>query len=167
MICCPAPGRPESAGLGWRVHHLMIWGTCCLQVVPNCRPLSVRNKTDVFIPGYCLTETGPSPSSEVLIAFRWSYSIISILQYIIPFDNWYLQGHTSFMLGLLGSYSCRYDDLYSTKCITNMSAKWWPFCTDLIVLTLKHWKMHGCIVSTVASDALVLKHQAIRILSTD
>ena len=34
-------------------------------------------------------------------------------------------------------------------------------------LTLKHWEMHGCIVSTVATDALVLKHQAISIHNTD
>ena len=34
-------------------------------------------------------------------------------------------------------------------------------------LTLKHREMHGCVVSTVATDALVLKHQAISILSTD
>ena len=36
-----------------------------------------------------------------------------------------------------------------------------------IVLTLKHRETHGCVVSTVATDALVLKHQAISILSTD
>ena len=29
------------------------------------------------------------------------------------------------------------------------------------ILTLKHWETHGCIVSTVATDVLVLKHQAI------
>ena len=34
-------------------------------------------------------------------------------------------------------------------------------------LTLKHWETHGCLVRTVATDALVLKHQAIGILSTD
>ena len=34
-------------------------------------------------------------------------------------------------------------------------------------LTLKHRETHGCVVSTVAIDALVLKHQAISILSTD
>ena len=34
-------------------------------------------------------------------------------------------------------------------------------------LTLKHRETHGCVVSTVATDALVLKHQAISILSTD
>ena len=34
-------------------------------------------------------------------------------------------------------------------------------------LDLKHWEKHGCEVSTVATDALVLKHQAINILSTD
>ena len=34
-------------------------------------------------------------------------------------------------------------------------------------LTLKHRETHGCVVSTVATDAPVLKHQAISILSTD
>ena len=34
-------------------------------------------------------------------------------------------------------------------------------------LNLKHRETHGCLVSTVATDALVLKHQAISILSTD
>ena len=34
-------------------------------------------------------------------------------------------------------------------------------------LTLKHRETHWCVVSTVATDALVLKHQAISILSTD
>ena len=34
-------------------------------------------------------------------------------------------------------------------------------------LTLKHRETHGCVVSTVATDALLLKHQAISILSTD
>ena len=33
--------------------------------------------------------------------------------------------------------------------------------------TLKHWEMHGCIVSTVATDALVLKHQANSIHNAD
>ena len=32
---------------------------------------------------------------------------------------------------------------------------------------LKHQEMYGCIVSTVAPDALVLKHQAISILNAD
>ena len=40
-------------------------------------------------------------------------------------------------------------------------------CYIHIRLTLKHREMHGCVVSTVATDALVLKHQAISILSTD
>ena len=43
-------------------------------------------------------------------------------------------------------------------------------CPDIMVLeslTLKHRETHGCVVSTVATDALVLKHQAISILSTD
>ena len=34
-------------------------------------------------------------------------------------------------------------------------------------LTLKHGETHGCIVSTVATDDLVLKHQAISIHNAD
>ena len=42
----------------------------------------------------------------------------------------------------------------------------WPIVAPSC-LTLKHRETHGCVVSTVATDALVLKHQAISILSTD
>ena len=34
-------------------------------------------------------------------------------------------------------------------------------------LTLKQWETHGCVVSTVATDALALKHQAISIHNAD
>ena len=34
-------------------------------------------------------------------------------------------------------------------------------------LTHKHRETHGCVVSTVATDALVLKHQAISIHNAD
>ena len=34
-------------------------------------------------------------------------------------------------------------------------------------LTLKHRETHGCVVCTVATDALVLKHQAISIHNAD
>ena len=34
-------------------------------------------------------------------------------------------------------------------------------------LTLKHRETHGCLVSTVATDALVLKHQTISIHNAD
>ena len=34
-------------------------------------------------------------------------------------------------------------------------------------LTLKHRETHGCVVSTVATDALVLKHQTISIHNAD
>ena len=34
-------------------------------------------------------------------------------------------------------------------------------------LTPKHWEMYGCVVSKVATDALVLKHQAISIHNAD
>ena len=36
-----------------------------------------------------------------------------------------------------------------------------------IFLTPKHQETHGCVVSTVATDALVLKHQAISIHNAD
>ena len=36
-----------------------------------------------------------------------------------------------------------------------------------VILTLKHREKHGCVVSTVATDALVLKHQAISIHNAD
>ena len=36
-----------------------------------------------------------------------------------------------------------------------------------ISLTLKHRETHGCVVSTVATDTLVLKHQAISIHSAN
>ena len=35
------------------------------------------------------------------------------------------------------------------------------------LLTLKHRETHGCVVSTAATDALVLKHQVISILNAD
>ena len=38
---------------------------------------------------------------------------------------------------------------------------------DIDGLTLKHRKTHGRVVSTVATDALVLKHQAISIHNAD
>ena len=43
------------------------------------------------------------------------------------------------------------------------------YCLDDYIyhLTLKHRESHGRTVSTVATDALVLKHQAFSILSTD
>ena len=36
-----------------------------------------------------------------------------------------------------------------------------------MMLTPKHRETHGCVVSTVATDALVLKHQAISIHNAD
>ena len=36
-----------------------------------------------------------------------------------------------------------------------------------LTLKVKHRETHGCVVSTVATDALVLKHQAINIHNAD
>ena len=38
---------------------------------------------------------------------------------------------------------------------------------DTMHLNLKHQEMHGCVVITVATDALVLKHQVISIHNAD
>ena len=42
-----------------------------------------------------------------------------------------------------------------------------PCSYVFLALTLKHRETHGCVVSTVATDALVLKHQAISIHNAD
>ena len=47
------------------------------------------------------------------------------------------------------------------------SEKWWLFCSGLNVLTHKQLELHGCVLSTKGTDALVLKHQAIITLSAD
>ena len=39
--------------------------------------------------------------------------------------------------------------------------------SDSFFLPINSWKKHGCILSIVATDALVLKHQAISVHSTD
>ena len=67
-----------------------------------------------------------------------------------------------------------------TLCVGEFISHWWiPLTKGQLcgfewfyvglhkLLTLKHRETHGCVVSTVATDALVLKHQAISILSTD
>ena len=43
----------------------------------------------------------------------------------------------------------------------------WCWMVQAMFLTLKHQETHGCLVSTVATDALVLKHQAISIHNAD
>ena len=43
---------------------------------------------------------------------------------------------------------------------------WLKFVWNMF-LTLKHRETHGCVVSTVVTDALVLKHQAISIHNAD
>ena len=42
-----------------------------------------------------------------------------------------------------------------------------PHVTGVNGLTVKQRETHGCVVSTVATDALVLKHQAISIQNAD
>ena len=42
-----------------------------------------------------------------------------------------------------------------------------PLLETCLTLTPKHRETHWCVVSTVATDALVLKHQAISIQNAD
>ena len=51
--------------------------------------------------------------------------------------------------------------------ITVSNSVGYALFTLLFCFTHKHLEMHECILSTVATDVLVLKHQAIRIHSTD
>ena len=50
------------------------------------------------------------------------------------------------------------NELFDHKLTSSISMKW---------LTRKRRETHGCVVSTVATDAMVLKHQAISIHSAD
>ena len=50
---------------------------------------------------------------------------------------------------------------------TISSGKWGPFCLSLNELTYQQLEMHLCVLSTVATDALVLKLQAISNHSAD
>ena len=46
--------------------------------------------------------------------------------------------------------------------LNDLDKYWKQLC-----LTLKYWKTHECVLSTVATDVLVLKNQAISIHSAD
>ena len=53
---------------------------------------------------------------------------------------------------------------------TQFAPKYWQDPQWLVInvtLTPKHQEMHGCVISTVTTDALVLKHQAISIHNAD
>ena len=65
--------------------------------------------------------------------------------------------------GALEGYPSHYTSLVGVMAWWHLSvahflSQFWPRS-----LTLKHRETHGCVVSTVAIDALVLKHQAISI----
>ena len=77
-----------------------------------------------------------------------------------------------FMAAKIGGY--RKDIfLHVALCFVNQPSwgKFTPlaqlFSLKRLLLTLKHRETHGCVVSTVATDALVLKHQAISIHNAD
>ena len=60
--------------------------------------------------------------------------------------------------------------VWETKLENNKDTNVLPiswFFSIIACLTLKHREKHGCVVSTVATDALVLKHQAISIHNAD
>ena len=51
--------------------------------------------------------------------------------------------------------------LYKKMNVKILFAKWQLFCLSLYALTHNYLETHECVISTVATDALVLKHQAI------
>ena len=57
------------------------------------------------------------------------------------------------------------ENLYQHMIVLKNPGLSWRF--RIQELTLKHWETHGCVVSTVATDALVLKLQAISIHNAD
>ena len=70
----------------------------------------------------------------------------------------------------------RLYQVYSTGRYYHTGLAWYGFLScpslelqvpNLVWLTPKHREMHGCVVSTAATNALVLKHQAISIHNAD
>ena len=85
-----------------------------------------------------------------------TFSNISILRHLLlKVDHLAISGAAVWEM-LISSNA--FNSLIDTICHT---------VRQCCILTLKHRETHGCVVSTVATDVLVLKHQAISILSTD
>ena len=61
----------------------------------------------------------------------------------------------------------RYDVCVLCLCLVFLSQIFVVNFEPCVTLTLKYREMHGCVVNTVATDALVLKHQAISIHNAD
>ena len=65
---------------------------------------------------------------------------------------------------IIFSHVIEYDVTFYGMCVFPLLSKMSPTKPSL---TLKHRETHGCVVNTVATDALVLKHQAISIHNAD
>ena len=84
-------------------------------------------------------------------------------------QNAYLM-YRNFPITLVHDYMKCYDNIFNTygvRWIVSNVADSLDTQDSRIGLTLKHRETHGCVVSTVATDALVLKHQAISIHNAD
>ena len=80
------------------------------------------------------------------------------------FQKWNVPTHVFFLISKEIPDVIRHKDMFWTNvnhdyCITAS--------LQYNELTSKHWETHKCVVSTVATDALVLKHQAISIHNAD
>ena len=101
------------------------------------------------------TEMGPkSSNSDIVITTQFC---IQHRCAVVPFAQFFYQTDCQKLINSK-TFFCRTSS--RTKFF-----HFYPLC--YIFLTLKHRETHGCVVSTVATDALVLKHQTISILSTD
>ena len=61
-----------------------------------------------------------------------------------------------------GSFKAVTTAPFFGECLKDVSAN-----EGWLTLTLKHRERHGCVVNTVATDALVLKHQVTSIHNAD
>ena len=105
-------------------------------------------------------------------------SIVTLSSCLMSRDEYVFQSQTKIKNDVQTGFETFQRDLFS-RAGFHVACGWWlmqaviqqhrsklPTPVDR-QLTLKHRETHGCVVSTVATDALVLKHQAISILSTD
>ena len=65
------------------------------------------------------------------------------------------------------AWNCQAQSHYLNQRRLTINRVLWQFHNIISQLTLKHRETHECVVSTVATDALVLKYQAISIHNAD
>ena len=109
---------------------------------------------------------------ELLLAIMkyMSWSVKTYLNSLIVTNHKkiYFAVSTVAALVLALLYQTAFPSMHSINIwISKIASHKWFLLMVLQTLTLKHRETHGCVVSTLATDALVLKHQDIRIHNAD